>query len=174
MACRLCEHTSRSPLNSGGGSARMATVVGVFDAYDQAERCVWEMRARGFTDNEISILAKGGHQGEGGGSDEGGGDMDLTAENIADGTAWGGAIGAAGGLLAGAGALAIPGMGPLLAVGPLAATLSGAMVGAVTGGLIDLGVPEERGRDYEEEVKQGSVLAVVEADQSRAEEAARL
>lgn len=152
----------------------MATVVGVFDAYDEAERCVREMRARGFTDNEISILAKGGHEGEGGSEGDGGGGMDLTSENIADGTAWGGAIGAAGGLLASAGALAIPGIGPILAVGPLASALSGAVAGGVTGGLIDLGVPEERGQDYEEEVKQGSVLAVVEADARRAEEAASL
>src|SRR5690606_26004641 len=87
--------------------------------------------------------------------------------------AWGGALGAAGGMLAGAGALAIPGIGPLLAVGPLAATLSGAAAGGLAGGLLELGVDENRGGQYEEEIKQGRVLAVVEADARKADNAAR-
>ena len=154
----------------------MATVVGVFDSREQAERCVREMRNKGFTENEISIVVRGQQNREGGA--KGGRDTEAAAEmgdqNLADGTAWGGALGALGGLLAGAGALAIPGVGPIIAAGPLAAALTGAVGGGVVGGLMDLGVPEERGRQYEEEVKQGRVLAVVETDGDKADESAAL
>src|SRR5690606_3670541 len=119
----------------------MATIIGVFDSRDQAERCVREMRQRGFGDNEISILARD----PGGGKKRGGRDQETAAEmgeqNLSDGTAWGGALGAVGGLLAGAGALAIPGVGPIIAAGPLAAALSGAVAGGLAGGLMDLGIP---------------------------------
>lgn len=155
----------------------MATIIGVFESRDQAERCVREMRSKGFGENEISIVARGEQSGQGGGGEarydtEAGADM--AGENIADGSAWGGALGALGGLLAGAGALAIPGVGPIIAAGPIAAALSGAVAGGVAGGLVDLGVPEERGRQYEQEVRQGRILAVVQASDAKADEAARI
>jgi len=75
------------------------------------------------------------------------------------------------GVLAGAGALAIPGIGPIVAAGPLAAALTGAVAGGVAGGLLDMGIPEEEGKRYEEDVKQGKVLAIVETDQGRASDA---
>ena len=53
-----------------------------------------------------------------------GGEMGMGQENISDGTAWGGALGGVAGLLAGVGALAIPGIGPIVAAGPLAGALS--------------------------------------------------
>jgi len=156
----------------------MATVIGVFSSHDEAERCVRQMRAKGFTDDEISLLAKGdgGRQGRGRGrSDmEAGGELGGGGQNIGDGTAWGGALGAAGGLLASAGALTIPGIGPLLAVGPLAASLSGAVAGGIAGGLLDMGVDRQRGQQYEEEIKRGRVLAVVETDDERAQDAANI
>lgn len=76
--------------------------------------------------------------------------------------------------MASAGALAIPGIGPIIAAGPLAAALSGAVAGGLAGGLLDMGIPEDRGRQLEEDVKQGRVLCVVEADGGRAEEAAQI
>ncbi|HHY47360.1 MAG TPA: hypothetical protein GX506_08710, partial [Firmicutes bacterium] len=82
--------------------------------------------------------------------------------------------GGAAGLLAGLGALAIPGIGPIVAAGPLAATLSGAVTGGLVGGLVDLGIPDERGRYYEERVKQGGVLTAVKTDARKADEAARI
>lgn len=55
-------------------------------------------------------------------------------------------VGGAGGLLAGLGVLVIPGLGPLLAVGPVAAALTGAIMGGALGGfagsLIGAGVAE--------------------------------
>lgn len=161
----------------------MATVIGVFNSREQAERAVRNMRDKGFTENEISIIAKKGQSGEGRGRGDQESAQELgregfggagAGEDMTEGTAWGGTLGGIAGLLAGVGALAIPGVGPIVAAGPLAATLSGALAGGVAGGLIDLGIPEERGRFFEEEVKRGRILAVVEAAGERTGEAANI
>lgn len=154
----------------------MATVVGVFSDRQNAEKAVKALRDQGF-EREISIAAKDdqqqGDQGQGRSDMEAGDDtgMGMGMENVGDGTAWGGALGGVTGLLAGVGALAIPGIGPIVAAGPLAAALTGAVAGGVAGGLFDMGIPEEEGKAYEEDVKQGRVLAIVEADGSRADTA---
>ncbi|MFO7265059.1 MAG: general stress protein [Limnochordales bacterium] len=146
----------------------MATTIGVFDSHDQVERAVEALHDEGFTEDEISVVAKDS-RGAGGG--QGGGGMD----SVAEGVAWGSGLGALGGLLAGMGALTIPGIGPIVAAGPLAAALSGAVAGGIGGGLLDLGIPEDRGREYEEDVKQGRILCVVETDDDdRSEDAARI
>lgn len=101
----------------------------------------------------------------------------VTAEDYsatATGTATGGLIGALGGLLVGLGTLALPGLGPIVAAGPLAATLGGAAVGAATGGLIgalvDAGVPEEYASTYATHVERGHVLLTVRTDERSAAE----
>jgi hypothetical protein len=85
-------------------------------------------------------------------------------QNLVDGTALGGALGGAAGLLAGAGLLAIPGLGPVLAAGPIAAGLAGLAAGGVAGGLIDYGIDQQAGERYGAEVEQGKVLVAVEDD----------
>jgi quercetin dioxygenase-like cupin family protein len=76
-----------------------------------------------------------------------------------------------GGLLIGLGVLAVPGIGPIIAAGPLAATLAGVTLGAATGGLIGafntLGIPEEdEAHYYAKGVRRGgTVLTVTVADQ---------
>jgi outer membrane lipoprotein SlyB len=92
--------------------------------------------------------------------------------DISGGVATGGAIGGAAGLLAGVGALAIPGIGPLVAAGPIAAALSGAVTGGIAGGLIDWGIPEESGRRYEDRVKEGKIVAAVRSNDDKVEDAA--
>src|SRR5690625_281447 len=135
----------------------MSKIVGVFESRERAREAIEALEAEGFSEDDLSIVARQQEGQEGGGQDSG----DLTAD-ITQGAAWGGGLGALGGLLAGAGALAIPGIGPILAAGPLAAGLSGAVAGGVAGGLIDMGIPEEAGQQFEEDVKQGRLLAIVE------------
>jgi uncharacterized protein (TIGR02271 family) len=86
----------------------------------------------------------------------------------------GGVTGGVAGLLASLAGLAIPGIGPVLAAGPLVAALTGAGVGAVAGGLIgaltSAGVPEEHARYYEEGIRRGGTLVTVAASDSDADE----
>ena len=68
----------------------------------------------------------------------------------------------------------IPGVGPVVAVGPLAAVLAGAVtggavgdvVGGVTGAPIDAGVDEQTARYYAERLRQGGVLLSVRSDET--------
>lgn len=149
------------------------TVIGVFRSRDQAERALEELNREGFNENEISMIARD-ERGEGGRGRERRGGQGFRDQDVSEGVATGGAIGGVGGLLASAGALAIPGIGPVLALGPLAATLSGVVAGGVAGGLVDWGIPEERGRHYEEEVKRGKVLAAVRAADRKVDRAAEV
>jgi hypothetical protein len=87
-------------------------------------------------------------------------------EGATTGPTTGGVSGGVIGLLAGIGALAIPGVGPFIAAGPIMAALSGAAVGAATGGLIGLGIPEIEAKRYEEKLKRGNYLIAVHADEN--------
>lgn len=134
----------------------MKTVAGIFTARDAAERAINDLRQQGF-DNEISLVAKDDRQRGGRGA----------GDTVLEGTYTGGAIGGLAGLAAGAGTLAIPGLGPIIAAGPIAGLLSGAATGGIAGGLLDWGIPANRGRYYEEKVKQGNMLVSVRTGEDR-------
>jgi len=153
-----------------------STVVGVFEDRQRAEKAIGELRNRGF-EREISILARDERKtGDQRGEDQTGmmGNVRAGGQNLGEGTMTGGALGGLAGLAAGAGLVAIPGIGPILAAGPIAATLGGAVTGGLAGGLVDYGIPSGRGREYEEDVRSGRVLALVRADEDRAREAERI
>lgn len=134
------------------------TIVGLFTTRSQAEEAIRELKERDFSEKEISLVARDEEK------REKGGEMSFDNQNLSDGTAAGGAIGGLTGLLAGAGALLIPGIGPIIAAGPLAGALTGIVTGGIAGGLIDYGIPEKEGRRYEEEVNRGKILVAVKAD----------
>lgn len=154
------------------------TVVGMFRELDTAQRVIRELQNEGFRRDDISLMASD-VQGEYGRSL---GQMDTSGERAAKGAASGAGIGAVlgglGGLLVGLGALVIPGVGPIIAAGPLAAALAGAGVGAATGGLagalIEAGIPDEEARLYERGFQQGNVLVLVNAQDRMAEQASRI
>ncbi len=156
----------------------MKNVVGLYQQFEDAQQVVRALNDAGFPAENINLIA----------SDSKGeysryleGDMGQK-EDVSGGAAKGAGVGAVlgglGGLLLGLGALAIPGIGPVIAAGPIAATLAGAGVGAVAGGLVgalvDLGVPEEHANAYAEGIKQGGTLVTVQTDNSRAQEATRI
>jgi uncharacterized membrane protein len=100
--------------------------------------------------------------------------MGVDTGNISTGVTTGGVLGGLAGLAAGAGALVVPGLGPLIAAGPIAGLLSGAATGGVAGGLVDWGIPEAEGREYESEIRQGKMLVSVRCDDKRADQANRI
>ena len=70
--------------------------------------------------------------------------------------------------------LAIPGLGPVVAAGWLAATAVGAAAGAATGGIVgaltEAGVSEEEAHSYAEGVRRGGTLVsarVADSDRAR-------
>lgn len=145
-------------------------VIGTFNSRQDAERAADQLQRSGFGRDSVSLVSRD----QGNNANQGQQDnrnQAMMSGNTTDGTMWGAGIGAGAGLLASAGALAIPGIGPLLAVGPLAATLSGAVTGGLAGGLIDWGLPEDRGQFYEQEVKQGRVLCMCRCEDDQAAEA---
>ena len=155
-----------SSMNQGASSQGTKAVIGVFSDRTLAEKAVNELRSQGFTTEEINIVSKGGSQRRGSG--------EMYDDDITDGALPGGTIGGIGGLLIGAGALAIPGIGPIVAAGPLAAALSGAVAGGIAGGLIDWGIPAESSRRYEQQVAQGNILAVIKTDAAKVQQAAQV
>jgi hypothetical protein len=139
-----------------------STVVGVFMDRAAAERAISDLRTRGFTDDQIGYVVRHAGTTEGNVSPEGG--RSEAAERTAIGAAGGGV---AGGIIGAAASLLIPGFGPALAGGILAATLGGAVVGAAAGGIIgaltSMGVPEEEARYYQGEFEAGRVIVTVKA-----------
>ena len=130
------------------------TVVGIFQSLDEAERAVADLQREGFTSDQISCVAG-----------DGAGAAKQKGTAVAEDAGMGAALGGLGGLLIGFATLVAPGVGTILAAGPLLAALGGAGVGAATGGLIgalsENGVPEEQARHYAEGVRRGAILVSV-------------
>jgi hypothetical protein len=146
----------------------MKTVVALYDHLTDAQRAVQDLVDEGLDRDYISLVAgdREGRYSSGLSRDEDAGDRS------AEGAATGVVIGGIGGALLGLGALAIPGIGPVVAAGPLIAGLVGAGVGAAVGGLvgalIDAGLPEEHAGYYAEGVRRGGALVSVEATDAQA------
>lgn len=141
-------------------------VFGIYKSVAQAERAVDRISAGGFSSNDISVLLPDNQS-----TREFAHEKNTKApEGTTTGVAAGGAVGGTLGLLAGIGALAIPGVGPLIAAGPIMATLAGLGVGGAVGGLIGalvgLGIPEYEAKRYEGRIKEGGVLLSVHCDTS--------
>ncbi len=149
-------------------------IGGVFSKVGDAERAITELQHHGYGSNDISVFAKDKskvHVLEE--------EMDTTVtSNKGDrgknagkgaglGALSGGALGGIGGLIAGLGLLAIPGIGQIAAAGPIAAALTGAGIGAggggIVGALVGAGMPERDAKQYENHLKEGKIIVIVEA-----------
>lgn len=142
----------------------MATsVFGIAKSSELAARVVGRLKAVGFTDSDISVLLAD----KSGTRDFAHEQNTKAPEGASTGAGVGGLMGGTLGLLAGIGALAIPGVGPLIAAGPIMAALSGAAVGAAVGGLtgalVGMGIPEYEAKRYEGKIMGGNVLISVHA-----------
>ena len=142
-------------------STQKSTTVGVFTTHEAADRAVADLKKAGYRDDQIGVVGK----------DARGNTVKTDGKgetNAAEGAAIGAAAG--GGALA-LGSLAmsfgvIPVIGPILAVGPLAAALisavGGVAAGSLVGALVGWGIPEEDAKYYEDEVKAGRYLVTVD------------
>lgn len=149
------------------------TITRLFDNYADASNAVRELEAIGISPDDLSIVANNvdKHHGDHGeGINE---DGDVTR-----GVSTGAVLGGAGGLLAGLGLLAIPGLGPIVAAGWLAATAAGAGIGAaggaVTGGIVgalkNAGHSDDDAHVYAEGVRRGGTLLSANVPDERVQE----
>jgi hypothetical protein len=149
-------------------------VVGILESHAHAETVIESLRANGFGVNDVSVLFPDKH----GSHDFVHQPSTKAPEGAIAGVGTGGVIGGTLGLLAGIGALALPGIGPLIAAGPLLAALSGAAAGATVGGLagalVGLGIPELEAKVFDGKVRDGNILLAVHVEDGEARRTAEL
>src|SRR6204780_4256970 len=110
-------------------AGKNTAAFGIYQAQADVEYAVDLLRAEGFRNTDISVLLP-----ENKGTKDFAVEKNTKApEGTATGATTGAVLGGALGWLAGIGALAIPGVGPLIAAGPIVAALSGAAVGSSVG-----------------------------------------
>ena len=123
---------------------KKTAVFAIFSGVPQAERAVDALVQESFTNDDVSVLMADHDASKGFAHEK----QTKAPEGTATGVAAGGTIGGTLGLLAGIGALAIPGVGPLIAAGPIMGALAGLGVGGAVGGiigaLVGMGIPEYR------------------------------
>lgn len=147
-------------------AGKNTAAFGIYTNEATASTAVNQLLAAGFSNDDVSVLM----------SDVKGTKDFATEKNTkapegtAAGVGVGGVVGGALGLLAGIGALAIPGVGPLIAAGPIMGALAGLGVGGAVGGLVGalvgLGIPEYEAKRYEGRIKEGGILISVHCDSS--------
>jgi hypothetical protein len=140
------------------------SVFGIYTHRSYAEEAVDALRAANFRNTDISVLFPDNV----GTKDFAHEHHTKAPEGTTAGATSGAVLGGVLGWLAGIGALAIPGVGPLLAAGPIVAALAGAgaigVAGGIVGALVGLGIPEYEAKRYEGRVKNGGILLSVHCD----------
>ncbi len=147
-------------------SEKHTAVFGIYATANLAENAVDHLLKNGFTNSEISVLLPDDESTRAFAHEK----HTKAPEGTTTGVAAGGAIGGTLGLLAGIGALAIPGVGPLIAAGPIMGALAGlgagGAVGGIVGALVGMGIPEFEAKRYEGAVKGGGTLLSVHCSTS--------
>jgi uncharacterized membrane protein len=135
-------------------------VVGVYDTEQEAIIAIEDLVKQGYDKQDICVIGKD-LKNVNYIADETG---TVAEETAATGALAGGTLGGLTGLLVGVGALAIPGVGPIIAAGPIASSLIGAVAGAglggLTGALIAIGIPDDEAEHYGNSVKEGKILVL--------------
>src|SRR5262245_4220482 len=146
-----------------------ATVIAVFPDHASAEDAVRRLQKEGIPMQNLSIIGKDFQAVE----------RPLgfvtTGDTARDGAKVGAWTGGLFGLLVGAAFLILPGVGPVVIAGPLAAALlgglegalAGAAFGGLTGVLVGLGISKDQAIRYESQVKAGKFLVTLQGDESQ-------
>jgi uncharacterized membrane protein len=147
-------NTSETPVKS--------TVVAIYDTHREAENAVRELQKSGFDMQKLSIVGKDYQTEEAVvGYYTTGDRMKSWGKN---GAFWGGIWG----LMFGSAFFLIPGLGPILAAGPVVAWIVGALEGAVVvgglsalgAGLYSIGIPQDSILEYETKIKMGKYVVI--------------
>jgi hypothetical protein len=149
------------------------TAVAVYPDHSEAETAIKALQHGGFDMHKLSIIGADYHSEEDVVGYYNTGDrMRSWGKN---GAFWGGIWG----LLFGSAFFVIPGIGPLVAAGPLVVAIVSALEGAVVvgaigalgAGLVGLGVPRDSVLEYQTQIKAGKFLVVAHGSRAEAERA---
>jgi uncharacterized membrane protein len=140
-----------------------STILATFADSQTANNAIKDLTDAGFNRSDIGLAVYDAEHG-------------VYTDDVsgADGAGVGAVAGSIFGAVVGLAAITIPGVGPVIAAGPLAAAMgalagagigaaSGAMTGGIVASLMDLGIPEEDAHTYAESLKRGSALVSVNA-----------
>jgi hypothetical protein len=145
-------------------AGKNTAAFGIYANRATAEAAVDRLISAGFSNQDVSVLMSDNE----GAKDFAAEKNTKAPEGTATGVGVGGTVGGTLGLLAGIGALAIPGVGPLIAAGPIMGALAGLGVGGAVGGLVGAlvgaGIPEYEAKRYEGRIREGGVLVSVHCD----------
>jgi hypothetical protein len=162
-ATRQAAHTKKDKGN-------FDQVSGIFDSYQDFVNLLEAMYARGYKDDDLSVLmSEETHDQYFAAREE-----SKAPEGTAAGVISGGLIGALIGGLTLVGNVLAPGVG-LLMTGPLVGAISGAAIGAAAGGLvggmIGAGIPEHEAKFFEEALNEkGRILLVAHVPKEESKE----
>src|SRR6202162_3982815 len=147
-------------------TSKKTAVFGIYATHSGAENAIDMLTRSGFPVSDVSVLVPETL----GSKDMGTVKATKAPEGATAGATSGAVLGGTLGLLAGIGALAIPGVGPLIAAGPIMATLAGmgvgGTVGGLTGALVGLGIPEFEAKRYQGIIQKGGILLSVHCSTS--------
>jgi len=140
---------------------------GIFEKENEAINVINRLKEIGYDEDDITVVAKDDDLMDRIDDET---DVDTKSEGddhkIATGAAIGGTFGGIATALPALGLLAIPGVGPILAAGPIAGILggviTGGIAGGIVGGLVKLGVREEKAEEYKRQIEQGKIIVLVE------------
>lgn len=151
-------------------------IGGVFRTEEEAVNVIENLEKSGFTREDISIFAKGEDAeaiDDKTDVDVEGDDGDNKGKKAGKGVGIGAGTGAVLGGAAGLSLLAIPGAGPIMAAGPIAAAIEGGVIGAGGGGIVGAltgaGISKEDAERYEKYVEDGNIVIMVEASEDQQE-----
>jgi hypothetical protein len=157
-------------------TATTSTIVSLFESRTAAERAVSALVGAGYDRDQLSIVTSDPRTGPATADTPDLGPRQNVGSGLDAGT--GAAIGGIAGFIGGIVALAIPGIGPIIAAGPLAAGIMGAGIGAATGGVVGAlkthGVPEEDASRFSAAIARGRVMVTAHVPSNRVDDVADL
>jgi hypothetical protein len=163
---------STTSTSTGTGTAKSTLLTGAFRDRTSAEQAYDLLIKRGYKRDDISLMMSDDTLEERFGTDQATEFKDEATEVGKTGAVTGAGTSTLVGAVSGAATLTLPGIGLVLA-GPVATALAGLGVAGATGGvvgaLVGSGIPEDRARTYERDIKVGRiVIAVVPRSESDA------
>ena len=149
------------------------SVAAIYDTHEQAEKAVKELEQAGVDMKSLSIVGRGTHTDEHVVGYYTAGDRMMYWGKV--GGFWGGFWG----LLFGSGLFFIPGLGPILAAGPIVAWIVAALEGAVVlggvsaigAGLVSIGIPKDSVLKYDVALKTDKYVLIVHGTPEEVEKA---